>query len=165
MNRATQRAIEVRRLSPDDWEVRREVRLAALRESPDAFMSSYEAEAGLTEAQWRERIARCAILVGWLDGRPVGTAAGWAQPDGTPELFSMWVAPEARGTGVADALVRGVIEWARAEGHDRLTLWVMRGNAVASRFYARHGFVPVAGFEPPPDHPCHDEDFLELRLR
>ena len=44
----------------------------------------------------------------------------WGVPDGSDpdraHLFGMWVAPAARGTGAADALVAAVVGWAAGAG-------------------------------------------------
>jgi hypothetical protein len=47
----------IRHGMPDDWPAYREVRLRMLQEAPDAYGSSYPAEAGFSEHQWRERVA------------------------------------------------------------------------------------------------------------
>jgi ribosomal protein S18 acetylase RimI-like enzyme len=60
----------------------------------------------------------------------------------------MWVAPEARGRGVGDALIDAVLGWARSEKADRVGLDVREGNAPAIRLYERHGFIDVG---PSPD--------------
>ena len=41
----------------------------------------------------------------------------------------MWVAPHARGTGVADALVAAVIAWATERGINTIALDVVETNA------------------------------------
>ena len=52
----------------------------------------------------------------------------------------MWVAPAARGTGVAGRLIDAVAGWAR--GQDRSTyLMVRRDNMRARTAYERAGFV------------------------
>ncbi|HEX4399353.1 MAG TPA: hypothetical protein VH136_17065, partial [Trebonia sp.] len=43
----------MRAIGPGDWELVRDVRLAALRDAPSAFASSYEREAAYSEEQWR----------------------------------------------------------------------------------------------------------------
>jgi ribosomal protein S18 acetylase RimI-like enzyme len=55
----------------------------------------------------------------------------------------MWVAPAARGAGLADLLISTVIEHARAAGAEQVTLWVAVGNARAHAFYRRAGFRPT----------------------
>lgn len=45
--------VSVRATGPGDWELVRDVRLAALRDAPDAFASTYQREAAYTEEQWR----------------------------------------------------------------------------------------------------------------
>ncbi|MEP6941081.1 MAG: GNAT family N-acetyltransferase [Rudaea sp.] len=65
------------------------------------------------------------------------------------ELKSMHTAQAARGLGVASALLRHIIETARAEGLTRLSL--ENGSwdyfAAARAFYRRRGFVDCAPFE------------------
>jgi ribosomal protein S18 acetylase RimI-like enzyme len=51
----------------------------------------------------------------------------------------MYVRAEARGTGIADTLVRRIIEHAVSEV-DQIQLTVNADNARAIRLYERHGF-------------------------
>ena len=101
--------ITVRPLGEDDWEDYRSVRLAALRESPEAFVATVEQEEAYDEDFWRQRMQRSARLVAEREGRAigvvsVGTATGNEETAG--ELFGLWVRPEARGSGVATRLVK-----------------------------------------------------------
>lgn len=65
----------------------------------------------------------------------------WLVPgDVEGQLLGMWVAPEARGTGAADAIVDAVAQRAAAENKP-LWLCVYVDNPRAKRFYERYGFV------------------------
>lgn len=64
------------------------------------------------------------------------------------EIEQIHVAPEARGTGVAAALLeRG--ERRIAERHDRAWLAVVAGNARARRFYRRNGWRDAGAIDYP----------------
>ena len=52
------------------------------------------------------------------------------------------VAAEAEGRGAGGALLSAAEDWARARGHDRLTLNVFERNARARAVYAHRGFEP-----------------------
>ena len=63
--------VVVREVIPDDWQTLRDVRLAALREAPSAFGSSYAREAPFTEEQWRGRISdRSVTFFAYLSENP-----------------------------------------------------------------------------------------------
>lgn len=49
--------ITVRSITAGDWRDYRNMRLRALRDSPDAFGSTYAAEAVRTDDAWKSRIA------------------------------------------------------------------------------------------------------------
>lgn len=49
--------ITVRSITAGNWRDYRNIRLRALRDSPDAFGSSYEEEAVRTDDAWESRIA------------------------------------------------------------------------------------------------------------
>jgi ribosomal protein S18 acetylase RimI-like enzyme len=130
---------------PADWARYRDVRLAALIDAPSAFGSTYEREASFDEATWRERAAGDAWLA-VAGGRPVGIVGLYAAP-GLPEgavmLVAMWVAGEARGSGVADALVEAALAGAAEAGFAEVVLYVEAGNGRAAAFYERMGFTPA----------------------
>jgi ribosomal protein S18 acetylase RimI-like enzyme len=58
-------------------------------------------------------------------------------------LNELWVAPDHRGTGVADDLMADAVAFARSQELplDRLVLDVDRENERATAFYERHGFA------------------------
>lgn len=66
------------------------------------------------------------------------TAAG-SLPDA--ELVSIAVSPEARGTGVADALVRAVLDEFSRRGIEWVRVTTAGDNHAAARVYERSGFT------------------------
>jgi GNAT superfamily N-acetyltransferase len=154
---------------PDDWERVRAIRLRALADAPDAFWADVSEESALTADHWRQRLAATAaatFLAVGPDGE-VGLVVMHPSTVATADagLSAMWVAPEARGAGVADALIAAGVGWARDHGYPRVRLWINDANAGAARLYARHGFTPtgVTGtFRPPREHITEHELALEL---
>jgi ribosomal protein S18 acetylase RimI-like enzyme len=130
-------AVTVRWLDEDDWELLRELRLRSLADAPEAFTSTVERETVLTPDDWRSRTSNSAVA--FTDEQPKGMAV-FITDGAKGQLVGMWVAPEARGTGAAAALVDAVA--ARA-GEKRQPLWlcVYVDNPRAKRFYERYGFV------------------------
>ncbi|WP_433460802.1 N-acetyltransferase family protein [Micromonospora sp. CA-248212] len=137
--------IDILVLTPDDWPTWRELRLAALAEAPDAFgsrLADWQGD-GDREQRWRDRLSipGSLNLVAALAGRPVGMSSGVPTSDPlTRDLISMWVHPDARGSGVGDRLVNEVAHWAQKRGAERLRLCVRVDNARAKSLYHRAGF-------------------------
>ncbi|NMG32738.1 GNAT family N-acetyltransferase, partial [Aromatoleum evansii] len=128
-------ALTVRTLGEDDWQIYRDVRLSALEESPEAFAASSSAEKQLDESAWRRRMARARrILATDENGDKVGVVSlrsDVRDDEESPygELFGLWVTPDARGTGVAVALLEAVLEQARKESLGAVIYWVGTDNA------------------------------------
>ncbi|MFE7526863.1 GNAT family N-acetyltransferase [Kitasatospora sp. NPDC057542] len=139
--------LTLRTLTTADWPLWRDLRLAALTDAPDAFKAGLADWHQGGEDRWRDRLhlPDAHHVVAFLAGGPVGLAGGLpGSPDGVRELRSLWVAPQARGRGVADRLIEEVERWARATGGTTLRLAVLPGNQAAFALYRRHGFVPLA---------------------
>src|SRR6266705_4102146 len=122
--------MKVRRARADDWEALREIRLAALAESPDAFGSTLAEERDADEAGWRGWITGdgwAGIVATFVADGPdpfLGMATGF-RPDDRPSigwLFAMWVRPERRGEGIGRQLVVAVAGWAASLHIDQLLL-------------------------------------------
>ena len=159
MPAGAQGLLSVVRLGPDDWQLWRELRLAALTDAPEAFVSRLADWQGDrdTEERWRARLdapgSRCFVCR--RADTPVGMVSADPDPDNRPVTWvhSMWVTPEGRGTGVVDVLVRAVVEAGRERGHDEVLLEVRVGNARAVAAYRRLGFVPTGRVRVLAGHP------------
>jgi GNAT superfamily N-acetyltransferase len=161
----------VRRIKPDEVEVFKQTRLAALLDTPSAFGSTYEREVAFLDAEWVSRAAMSAsgreraMFFASDAGEAIGLVGGYRSPDPMQlaELISMWTAPSARRRGVGRALVAALIEWATATGAETVALWVTIGNEPAESFYASLGFEPTG--EEQPIGPGRSEDEARMALR
>jgi GNAT superfamily N-acetyltransferase len=147
--------ISIWRIKPEDGDILRHLRLAALSDAPFAFASTYTDKSARSLVEWGDR-ARA-----WAEGfdgatffapdseEPVGLVGGYNTNSVPPmvELVSMWTAPQVRGMGVARLLIRVLLAWAGAGGADAVGVWVTEGNDPADNLYTAVGFVQVPGRE------------------
>ncbi len=97
---------------------------------------------GLVAAGVSGELPTVVYLVAEVDGHVAGYAAASIVAD-IAELQRIAVTPSHRRTGLASALLDGVLSEARAGAVDRLLLEVRDDNADATAFYAARGFVEI----------------------
>ena len=140
--------METIRLTGDDWQLLRDVRLAAVADAPYAYGSSLAIEEAFGEADWRRRLHGGAL---WTVVRHEDETAGLVGayvPDDVPMLVAMWVRPGVRGLGISDLLITDVLRWAAENRWSRVVLRVADGNDAARKLFLRHGFEPTGVREP-----------------
>ena len=136
--------IEIRRLTSADAPAYREIRLAGLRDSPEAFGSTFVRESTQPLTWFCDRLSNSAVF-GAFHSTPLLGVAGLAIREGEKEkhkglLWGMYVRPDARKAGVGKRLVEAVIDHARAHV-EVIQLSVISKNEPARRLYAGLGFV------------------------
>ncbi len=87
-----------------------------------------------------------AFLVGWRDGEALCCGGVKRLDERTCEIKRMFVVPQARGQGVARALLTALEDRARALGYVIARLDTGPRQAHAERFYRRSGYAPIANF-------------------
>ncbi|MBB6435784.1 ribosomal protein S18 acetylase RimI-like enzyme [Streptomyces candidus] len=165
----------IRRVRADEWRQVRDLRLAALQDpaAPIAFLETYEDASTRPDTFWQERAANAAqgdavaqFVAEAPDGSWDGTVSVLVEGRGSESAFSdpavmdqthvvgVFVRPEARGAGLADALFRVGLAWSSAVEEprvQRVRLFVHERNARAQGLYRKLGFertgvtVPMAG--------------------
>jgi RimJ/RimL family protein N-acetyltransferase len=141
--------MQIRRLNPSDTEYYRTLRLAALRESPSSFNSSYEEE---SEAPIEAIAAYLvpdharATFGAFSDAELVGMVRigreSLRKIHHKANLRSMYVAPAHRGKGAAKRLMGQALAFAASMGVRQVNLTVTAGNVAAMALYESQGFKP-----------------------
>ncbi|MGW5781566.1 GNAT family N-acetyltransferase [Streptomyces sp. NPDC003863] len=157
----------IRTIRADEWEKTREIRLAALQDPVAhlAFLDTYEDAVERPDAFWKERAEGASesgegkvrqFVAEGPDGGWVGTISllverpsdevrfGEAAKTEQTHIVAVYVRPEARGTGIIDALFRAGVEWSWSLPEpviERVRLYVHEENGRAAAFYRRFGFV------------------------
>lgn len=140
--------MSVRRLTPEDAEAVREVRLEGLKNHPENFGADHDDEAAHPIEWWRVRIGHPAGagFGAWIDGQLAGIISiGQEQQKKHRHQGSIggfYVRPQFRGRGVGDALMKAALEEA-AKRVEHVTLTVTASNEGAVRLYERNGFKTV----------------------
>ncbi len=99
----------------------------------------------------RDIVGECAVfMVATIGEDAVGCGAIRPFPDGQPEIGEvkrMYVAPNARGRGVAAAILRTLEAWATERGYATLRLETGGRQPIAVRLYERFGYrrIPAYG--------------------
>ncbi len=130
-------------LSPDEWSRLREIRLASLLESPEAFGSSYEREIAFTEKEWRELFNLNSYLVASIDGKDIAMmflerlrgdfgATCW--------VGGCWSNPQYRGIGALRSMFDYVDSVKDQRGWQIQGLGVFIVNESAITAYEKLGF-------------------------
>ena len=131
-------------LSPDEWSRLREIRLASLLDTPDAFGGSYEREVAFTEREWRERFTpNFSYLVASVNGKDIATMfLEKMQGDfgATCWVGGCWSNPEYRGIGAVRAMFDYVDSVAEEKGWQIQGLGVFIVNKSAIAAYEKLGF-------------------------
>src|SRR5215207_8949657 len=85
--------LTVRVLEEEDWLIYREVRLAALEESPSVFGNTYDREAAADQTHWRSQVTAARRVVAESDRSLCGVVSvgDFPQEPGAMELFDLWV--------------------------------------------------------------------------
>ena len=98
-----------------------------------------------------DRTTSRAGIVGYAAFGPETDVLGapWPHPLSTDgeerrvaELYALYVRPAWWSTGTGRALMDRVLARSVAAGYSSVTLWVLRDNQRARRFYERAGFAP-----------------------
>jgi RimJ/RimL family protein N-acetyltransferase len=141
--------MEIRRLTPADAAAYREVRLAALCEHPQAFVTDHSEEAAVPFAAIEQRLASdLSDTFGALDaGRlvAIGTLLRTARlrQRFRATIVGMYVLPEYRRRGLATRLLTACTQRAREFPEiEELTLCITLGNDAARDAYLKFGFQP-----------------------
>jgi ribosomal protein S18 acetylase RimI-like enzyme len=166
----------IRRLVEEDAEVFRAFRLLALRESPEAFGSSYEETVRQPLSSMAQRLrsgpdSPYHFYLGAFDPAIIGMVGFYQETRlktrHKGSIVSMYVAQESRGRGVGRALLEQTIAEARRQaGLEQISLTVVSTNKAAQRLYASCGFE-VYGVEPHAlkvGERYFDEDLMILHL-
>ncbi|MET0553209.1 MAG: GNAT family N-acetyltransferase [Vicinamibacteria bacterium] len=90
------------------------------------------------------------LVLARVDGAPAGCVAAHPWSGTTGEMKRLFVREAFRGTGCGEALVRHVLEWARAAGYRSLVLDTLPSMQAAQRMYERLGFRERSAYRPNP---------------
>ncbi|MDQ0597831.1 GNAT superfamily N-acetyltransferase [Streptomyces canus] len=105
----------------------------------------------------RERLRRSDGSVVNLVAEQDGDLFGWSAHGpyreaevrtADAELYAIYVDTGRYGAGIGHALLQESVRRCTAAGHDRMYLWVLKGNVRARAFYERAGFRPDGAEEP-----------------
>ena len=134
---------EIVRIAPDSWERLRDLRLEALRESPEAFSNTFAQESLWTESVWRQSVGDVAYLVVSRDDQDLALVS-IENLDGdygaTCWISGCWIRPDERGRGLLNVILEYIDEHSLEENWSVQGIGVLTHNTNAIAAYEHLGF-------------------------
>nr|WP_318283214.1 MULTISPECIES: GNAT family N-acetyltransferase [unclassified Ochrobactrum] len=146
MMQTRRETITIRRIGLNEVDIFRRIRLEALSCEPEAFASTFEEWALMSDEEWRSRLKE-PIFVAFEGHIPLGLIGLLRERPGRmahrASVVMVYVHATLRGCGLAKSLLDTVKKFGRNAGLRQLELSVKAENSPAIRFYQREGFVEV----------------------
>lgn len=137
--------LTIRRATSADVHTWRALRQDGIERHPEAFMTSAEAARAIPVEQDTAAMESNARWLALLDDSAVGFVGlhpnTLARAHHRAEIGPLYVLPQARGQGVAEALILHAMAEGRSDGMWQFELFVNDQNIAAQRLYAKLGFV------------------------
>ena len=165
---------QIKRLTPEDVEAYRDIRLESLQQSPEAFGSTWEESKARPVEQMTGFLTNDTdrfILGAYIENSLIGLASfhrhGGKKMAHKGEINQMYVAPQVRGQGIGRRLLEDIIQRAhQLDNIESIQLAVVVGNPAARKLYQNLGFETY-GTEPralKQGNQYYDEELMELVL-
>lgn len=138
-------SIELRRLSPKDWQEYKSIRLESIQDSPEAFASTYEEiDNAMSENDWKDWL-NAYILGAYDEGLLVGCATLLRNTSDRnnhiAHVYGVYVKQKYRGVGIGRMLLEKIITQAKELGIEILLLNCTITQTAAMGLYKNLGFV------------------------
>lgn len=162
--------MKIRKLGPHEISLHRDLRLCALRDSPDSF-AEMATDAEARPLSYWEALTRSVtepdrhVMYLACEGNDVfGSTYGLRDSEGgdMARIGGMWVAPLHRRNGIGRVLLESVLSWSREHGFKRVGLWAPSANAAALALYQHAGFRQTGRRRPLPANAKIETIELEL---
>ena len=137
-------SIEIITATVNDVARLRELRLAALKDTPDAFGAKYEDEVNKPISEWQDRLKNTHWCFVVADGVDVGLlAVDRAEKDRNSDcwLSSWWIKDEFRGSGIPKLMLSWLEQLCRENNWKKIGLGVWPENIRAIAAYKKLGFT------------------------
>ena len=137
-------SIEIVTATVNDFDRLRALRLAALKDTPDAFGAKYEDEAEKPISDWQNRLKNTNWCFVVADGVDVGLlAVDRAEKDRNSDcwLSSWWIRDEFRGSGIPKLMLNWLEQLCIEKKWEKIGLGVWPDNLRAISAYKKLGFT------------------------
>lgn len=159
-----------RNLQPGEAILHRNLRLAALRDSPQSFGQRYEEAINLPPSYWEDLTRTVTLpntqimILACEDNVPVGTAYGLNDRESPTigHVGGMWVNRTWRRKGIGKMILEEILRWANDRPLSLLKLWAPMHEPGALALYRQSGFSETGQRRPFPVDA--DLEILEMSL-
>lgn len=144
--------MEITKLSTEEWQKYKELRLRALKEDPQAFGASYKTNFEYPEKEWKRRLENASKgKTNWLlfarEGIKLAGMIGAFLEDGvtdTATIYFVYVPIEEREKGISNKLMDGILkELSQKPFLRKVKLVVNKDLIPAVNLYKKFGFTEV----------------------
>lgn len=143
----------IRGFRDDEWKLLRDKRLEALKSDSGVFLRNYDAEAAYGDERWINviRLKDGKVFGLWHGVKLIGITGVFRDEHDasgkSAKLGMSYIERAYRGRGLSRLLYEARIEWARANGFERIIVSHRDGNEVSRRANAAFGFKWYASEE------------------
>ncbi len=141
---------QITNLKPEEWKDYKSIRLEALKNDPQAFITSFENASKYTDEKWKDRLTNNGDKLFFLkdENQIIGMAGYFIGKDACQKhianIVGVYISPKYRGLGLSKLLLSAIIYKVKADPHiKKLSLGVISTQSPAIKLYTSLGFEPI----------------------